>query len=131
MKYKLVLPTFWPVENQAKVSDWLDDPQAVVHLFTDDPAYRLSYRDKFQEGLETGKLQFGPETPSDGMSESGMGADDWNHECFKRETDLKTSVAHFLTMALCDYHIATKGSTVHDLVNLLNKNMGSASTEMR
>ena len=70
--------------------------------------------------VETGKLQFGQMAPSEGSSESEVGSDDWNFELFKRETDLRTSVSHFLTMALCDYQFATKGSTVHDHVYLLN-----------
>ena len=60
-----------------------------------------------------------------------MGADDWNFQKFARETDSRTAMLHFVTMALCDYHYATKGSTVHDLVSLLNSRYGEYFFENR
>ena len=59
-----------------------------------------------------------------GSSESGVGADDWNFEKFKGQTDVRTSVLHFVTMALCDYRYATNSSTVHDIAQLLSRNSG-------
>ena len=120
----MLLSTFGLVVGQEKVADHLMDPGATVHLFTDDPAYRLHYFQKHQENVADGTLMFGPQTTDMGSTESGVGADDWNLEKFKRETDVRTSVLDFMTMALCDHHYATKGSTVHDLVRLLNRRYG-------
>ena len=124
MQLKMSSSTFGLVVDQDKVADHLMDPQATVHLFTDDPAYRLHYSQKHQESIGEGKLMFGPQITDMGSTESGVGSDDWNLEKFKRETDVRTSVLHFVTMALCDIHYATKGSTVHDLVQLLNQKYG-------
>ena len=93
----------------------------MVHVFTDDPKYRMVYHDNFGEQVSLGKLQFGPREDNSGFEESGVSSEDWNFERFKRETDLRTSVLDFVCMGLCDYHYATKGSTVHELVQLLNK----------
>ena len=74
VQLKMSSSTFGLVVDQDKVADHLMDPQATVHLFTDDPAYRLHYYQKHQEEIEDGKLKFGPQITDMGSTESGVGS---------------------------------------------------------
>ncbi len=120
-KQHLVYPSLGLVHGEDTMTDCFLDPSSMVHVFTDDPKYRRWFRDMFSEQLDLGTMKFGPRSDHRGFEDCRVTSTNWDFQLFRRETDLSTSVLDFVCMGLCDYHYATKGSTVHELVQLLNK----------
>ena len=107
--------------TQDKIADVFVLGDAVVHVCTDDPMYRAMYRNVWETQISENVLQFGPNDQGESYEDRGCSADDMNFVRFKRETLISQALLDFAFLSLCDRFIGTAGSTVTEVVQLLNK----------
>ena len=116
---------------QDTISDSWVLGDAVVHLFTDDPLCRNDYQHIYKEAVETEQLQFGPTNRKSSKKETGCSSEDMNFQKFKRESSMEESMVDFVCMSLCDKFVGTTGSTVTEVVEMLNKTLGQPFIETK